>query len=131
MAGIRDHKDLDVYKLSDGFRRVVRRLTRKAVFRSHQRLASQLTEAAESPCPNLAEGFSRYYPRENARFVSIAKGSLSEALEHLERAHDLGLVDNAEYLEAATFARRARGAAAKYIRYLNSANPPNEPHPRR
>jgi four helix bundle protein len=38
----------------------------------------QIRESARSATRNTAEGFGRYYPREFARFLRIAAGSLHE-----------------------------------------------------
>lgn len=69
MAGVRDHEELVVYQLSDELRRRVRAIVARPVFGRDFTLRDQLSDAAESPCPNIAEGFSRYFPRDNARFV--------------------------------------------------------------
>jgi four helix bundle protein len=133
MAGVRDHTELTVWQLGDALRTRVEDVVSRPAFRAPAWLRRQLHEAAESVCPNIAEGFSRYHPRENARFVRIAKGSLSETIGHLERARALGLIEEDETAEITTLARRARGAATHYIRYLESATAPNVPRtaPRR
>jgi four helix bundle protein len=127
MAGVRDHAEFDVYKLCDEVRRRVRTLVARPAFRRELKLRDQLSQAAESPCPNIAEGFSRYYPRDFARFVRIAKGSLTEVIEHLGSALDKGLITETECADISSLARRARGAATRLILYLESAKAPNMP----
>jgi four helix bundle protein len=127
MAAVRDHAELDVYKLSDEVRRRVRVLVDRPAFRKELALRDQLKEAAESPCPNIAEGFSRYYPRDFARFLRTAKGSLTEVIEHLGVALDKHLIGETECAEICSLARRARGAATRLILYLESAKVPNMP----
>ena len=127
MAGVRDHTELDAWRLSDAVQIEVDRLINKPGFNRYPRLKDQMRRAAESPCPNIAEGFSRFYPREFARFVRIAKGSLSELLDHLKLAVRRGLVDpeTAQSLDSLT--RRARGACTGLIRYLESTDPDGPP----
>ena len=86
MTGFRRIEDFEVYQLSDQIRVRVRELLKRPVFRKDLELYDQLDEASESPCRNLAEGFSRYYPKDNAKFVRVAKGSLNEIKEHLNKA---------------------------------------------
>ena len=84
-------------------------------------LRRQIKRASESPCPNIAEGFSRYHPRDNARFVNIAKSSMSELIVHMTRASRKQLVTADEAARVCALARRARAAAMGYIRYLQRA----------
>jgi four helix bundle protein len=124
MAAVKDHRELDVWKLADQVRRLVRPLIERPGFRTDFALRDQIRDAAESPCPNIAEGFSRYLPRDFARFLRIAKASLSELLEHLDRAVAQRLITAEEAAAVASYARRSRGAASKLIVYLESAKPP-------
>ena len=125
MVGVRDHRDLDVWKLCDELRARVTALIALPAFDGHPWLRRQLHDAVESLCPNLAEGFSRFYPSENATFVRITKASLTEVIEHLRRAMELKLVDPAAAEATATLARRARGASTRYVIYLESADLPH------
>jgi four helix bundle protein len=46
---------------------------------ANRTFCEQLRESSDSVPANVAEGFGRYLPKENAHFVRIAKGSLLEA----------------------------------------------------
>ena len=98
----------------------------RPAFRRDFELWDQINRAVNSPCPNIAEGFSRFYPRDNARFVRIAKGSLSELLVHLPRAVRKKFVSEEEAALATSLARRARGAVIGYLVYLENC-PPRKP----
>jgi len=126
MSGKRDHTEFDVWQLSDAVRRKVRVVLARPAFRTELDLRGQLKRAAEGPCAHIAEGFSRYFPRDFARFVRIAKGSLSEVIVHIESARDKGLETEAEFKDICSHARRARGAATGLIRYLETAKRPDE-----
>jgi four helix bundle protein len=131
MAGVRNHVDFHVWKLSDEVRRRVRPIVARPAFQKEFKLRDQLSEAAEGPCPHIAEGFSRFYPRDFARFVRIAKGSLSEVIEHMGRALAKGIVTEIEFQDVCSFARRARRAGTKLILYLETADPPGDNRTRR
>jgi four helix bundle protein len=133
MAGARSHEELDVYQLSAEVQKRVLELLKTPAIRADFDLYNQLGEAGNSICSNIAEGFSRYHPRENARFVRVAKGSLSEVIEHLRTAVAKGYLKSETIADTCTFARRARGAATGYIVYLEGAEAPNVPRtaPRR
>ncbi len=132
MAGVRDHTELDAWKLSDQVRDVVEGLIDRPGFQSRPKLRSQLSDAAESACPNIAEGFSRFLPRDFARFLRIAAGSLTEVIDHTYRARVLKLISEEEFHAVSSLARRARGATTRLIRYLETAKAPRsseEPNP--
>jgi len=130
MAGVRNHEELDVYTLSDLVRQRVREIVKRPVSSRDFTLRDQLSDAAESPCPNIGDGFSRYYPRDNARFVRVAKSSLTEVIEHLKSALAKQFVERVEHDEIVSLARRARKAAIRYIQYLETATAPGAPPPR-
>jgi four helix bundle protein len=117
MAGVRDHSELAVYRLSDQLEQDVREILERPAFRRDAVLHGQLDRSSSGPCPNIAEGFSRYYPLDNARFVRIARSSLSETIVHLGKALRKQLISTDEHEALVHLASRARGAATKYIVY--------------
>jgi four helix bundle protein len=130
MAGVRTHEDLDVWKLSEELVTRVRPILKRPAVRADFDLHDQLKRAVERICPNIAEGFSRFLPRDHANFIRIAKSSMSEVIVHLNAAAAKGYVKVEEIQVPCRFARRARGAATQFILYLESAKPPNPPEPR-
>jgi len=129
MAGVRDHVELAAWRLSLELEERVAEIINRPAFRQHARLRDQLERSSSGSAPNIAEGFARYYPRENAPFVRIAKGSLSETIVHLGRAHARGLIDSDETAVLTSLARRARGATTRYLIYLEGASAPSRPRP--
>jgi four helix bundle protein len=124
MAGVRDYLELDVYKLAHEIEIRVAAILARPEFSRDPDLYQQLKRASEGPCPNIAEGFARFYPRENAKFVRVAKGSFSEIIVHITSAVRKRLISAAEAEVICRLARRARGAATAYIRYLESGRTP-------
>jgi four helix bundle protein len=130
MAGVRKYTELDVWKLSNALARQIRDVIDRPAFRRYPKLREQIDGAAESPPANIAEGFGRYYPGDNARFVRIAVGSLLELTVHLARAQARRLITAAECDALCSLARRAKGAATGYLEYLQTAELP-PPRPRK
>jgi four helix bundle protein len=56
------------------------------------RLADQLIRCSRSIGNNIAEGHGRFHYQDNIRFCIIARGSLSETLDHIIVAQDEGFV---------------------------------------
>ena len=100
------------------------RSTDSAAFQQQHWLQGQLRRAAQSACANVAEGFGRYKPKDFARFVRTARGSLEETKTHLDQVQLLGLAGETEVREIRSLANRACAAATKLILYLENAKEP-------
>lgn len=127
MAGVRDHTELTVWQLSDELRRKILNAVDRTGFDRYPQLRQQLVSASISPCANIAEGFGRFYRRDFARFLRMAKGSLAEIVEHVAAAENLRLLSGAEAREMATLAKRANGAVTRLIVYLDGNRRQREP----
>ena len=90
---MKDFRDLEVWKESRKFRKQIRVIAK--TFPSDERfiLTSQIIRSVSSITANIAEGFGRYGHQENIQFCRIAKGSLTETLDHLTVALDEGCID--------------------------------------
>jgi four helix bundle protein len=130
MAGVKRFEELLVYRLSDRVRLLVRPIVERPGFNRYLKLRDQLREAAEGACPCIAEGFSRFNPRENAGLVRTARASLTEVTVHMERALSHRLVDQDEHDQIVSLTTRAVKASTKYINYLDTADIPGTPPPR-
>ena len=124
MAGARDFTELQAWQLADQVRIEIDRITGTSAFRRHPKLQEQLLDAADSACSNTAEGFSRFKPKDFARFVRISRGSLSEILDRLISARRRGLISEQDFQLVSSLARRAKAACTGLINYLDSADEP-------
>ena len=124
MKGVRDFTELDAWQLANQARIEIVRITSTPEFRRHPTLRQQLLDASDSSCANTAEGFSRFKPKDFARFARISRGSLSEVLDRLMAARGRGLVNAEDYKLIQSLVRRARGACTGLIRYLETAKEP-------
>lgn len=71
MAGVRDHTELDVWQLAQALAEQTRPIIDRPAFRRHEKLRSQIEEAAESAPSHIAEGFARYLPGDHrSRFFT-------------------------------------------------------------
>ncbi len=123
MRAIHEHTELDAWAVADELRQRIRLILKRPGFASNLELRRQLEEAAEGPCAHIAEGFGRFLPGDNAKFVRIAVGSLNEVREHLNRARAKNLISEQEAAELDALTRRAVAVAKGYLRYLNSQLP--------
>ena len=120
MPGFRDACEIDAWKLSRELEDQVAVILERPGFRRYPRLLDQLARSSEGPPVHISEGFSRFYPSENAPFVRIARASISETIIHLHKAQAKGLIDAGELIALTSLAARARSATTGYLLYLES-----------
>ena len=83
----------------------------------------QLSDASSSAPRNIAEGFGRFRPRENAQYVRVAKGSANEVQTLFYEAQDKGFIKPEDFPRYNTAADRAIGTMVGYLKYLESCDP--------
>lgn len=89
---VRSHRKLEVWKEAMRFVVTVYRATQSFPKTEAYGLTSQIRRAATSVPVNIAEGAARESAKDYLRFLTIARGSLSELETELIIAHQLGYV---------------------------------------
>jgi four helix bundle protein len=85
------------------------------------RLGDQILRAARSATANIAEGYGRYHHMDNAKFVSNARASCWEVLDHLITAQDENLINKELLLEGREKITVALKLLNGYLNYLRKA----------
>ena len=80
----------------------------------------QIRDSSASATRNTAEGFGRFRPRDFARFLEIAHGSLDETKSHLHDGHHRQYLFTVKYEELLRLNYRALAANTRLLRYLKS-----------
>lgn len=111
--------DLNVYKNCRIFRKKISTIVRCNFPKSERYLlSSQLLDASRSVTANIAEGHGRYYFKENIHFCRIARGSLTECLDHLLCAFDESYLDEKTFIEMKALQSRCLKQLNAYITHL-------------
>ena len=76
-------EELACYKLARQLRKAVSGFTKTLPREEVYKLKDQIVRSARSVPANIAEGYGRHHHKENVQFCRIARGSLTEPLEHL------------------------------------------------
>ena len=80
--------ELEVWKQSRKIRGWISELTKKFPLEEKHRLTDQIIRSSRSIGNNIAEEHGRFHYQDNIRFCIMARGSLSETLDHLMIAFD-------------------------------------------
>ncbi|MFA7649281.1 MAG: four helix bundle protein [Flavobacteriaceae bacterium] len=85
-------------------------------------LSSQMLRASRSVTNNIAEGYGRFYHKENIQFCRISRGSLYELLDDLEIALEEKYIDKTKYDNLSQLIVECVRILNGYINYLSKAN---------
>lgn len=122
----RHHREIDAWKLAHQLRVMFMHLLKKPEVRRDFDFCNQTRSAARSACRNIAEGFWRFGPREFARFVNFARGSLGELLDSTDELLAAEHITNEEYQALNDLIDRALQVTNGLHRYLRNAPDPND-----
>ncbi len=89
-------EDLEVWKECRKFRNQISTTTEKFPKEEKYCLTDQIKRSSRSVTANIAEGYGRFHFQENAQFCRQARGSLTETLDHLICALDLGYINEVD-----------------------------------
>ena len=92
MATVKDYKDLIVWNKACQFVKDIYTVTADFPKNEIYGLTSQMRRAAVSIPANIAEGSSRFSPKDYAHFLSIGLGSANELETFLILAHQLNFL---------------------------------------
>jgi len=82
------------------------------------RLADQMLRAARSITANIAEGYGRFHYLDSSKFLSNARGSAYELLDHLITAEAEKLIPTGLLQDGRELVDRAVRLLNGYLRYL-------------
>jgi four helix bundle protein len=112
--------ELVVWQLASELSDLCDALARAPRAAANRKFCEQLRESSDSVPANVAEGFGRYLPKENAHFVRVAKGSLLEARSWLLKGKRRRYWPEADYEHAWRLSCRTLKALLRYLKYLDS-----------
>src|ERR1700712_4734357 len=101
-------------------RRYISELVKSFPAEEKFRLTDQIIRSSRSIGNNLAEGHGRYHYQDNIRFCIIARGSLSETLDHLMIALDENIIEEETLLAFQTEYDSCLRLLNGYIQYLKN-----------
>jgi four helix bundle protein len=91
--------ELNVYKLASEIGDDAWLMVEKWSFFEKDTIGKQLVRAADSISANIAEGFGRYFYKENRQFCYYARGSMMETQTWVNKARNRGLISEQNAVE--------------------------------
>jgi four helix bundle protein len=120
MPGVRRYEDLEAWQIADELKREVYALTATGPASQDLRYCDQIRASAASSTKNIAEGFGRFNPGENAHFVEFSVASAMETKDSLKDGVDRGHFTPERVLRAQQLAERSIQCSTKFIVYLKA-----------
>jgi len=112
-------EDLEVWKACRQFRIDCSKIAKTFPPEEKFRLADQLIRSSRGTTAGISEGHGRYHYQENIQYCRIARGSLTESLDHLITAFDEGYIDEKKLEEMRKKFSHCLKLINGYISYLN------------
>ena len=82
-------------------------------------LTKQIIDSSRSIARNIAEGYGRFTYRDTRNFFIMARGSVTETMEHLSTAFDETYIDQALFDQGQSKCERVFKLINGYIAYLD------------
>lgn len=121
MTNYRGYQDPDCYKKSRELRIYISGLTKKFPADEKYMLTSQVKRSSRSVTANIAEGYGRFTFTDTRNFFIIARGSVTETIEHLITAFDEKYISEQELRAGETMAETSLKLINGYISYLDKS----------
>lgn len=121
MATIEKFEDIISWKEARSLNKTIGELIDSGRFKNSYRLINQIEGAAGSIMDNIAEGFERGGNKEFIQFLYIAKASCGELRSQLYRALDRNYIEQNEFDQISTQAKKISGLIQKFISYLENS----------
>jgi four helix bundle protein len=112
--------DLETWKQARKIRNIISGIVKGFPVEEKYRLTDQIVRSSRSIGNNLAEGHGRFHYQDNIRFCIMARGSLTETLDHLIIALDEQIITNEMLLTFQAEYDSCLRLINGYIQYLKS-----------
>lgn len=123
MNTYKGYKDLYCYQKARELRILVSSITRNFPPEEKYMLASQVKRSSRAITANIAEGYGRFTYTDTRNFFIIARGSVTETMEHLQTAFDENYIGSVEFYQSSQICETVFQLINGYISYLDRSKP--------
>lgn len=90
-------EDLDVYNLSNEIADEIWNIVINWGFLAQDTVGKQIIRSSDSIAANIAEGYGRYFYKENRQFCFYSRGSILETKTWIKKAKNRNLINQEQY----------------------------------
>lgn len=119
---VQDFEDLRIYQQARKLSKQVYDITRQGEFRFDNRFVQQIRASSGSVMDNIAEGFERQGNKEFKQFLYVAKGSCGEVRSQLNRAVDVGFINQETYHQMYNDCKVLSAGILHFIQSMNQSS---------
>jgi four helix bundle protein len=92
-------KDLEIYQLANLIGNEIWSIVSNWKYFEKDTIGKQLCRSVDSISANIAEGFGRFYFKENKLFCYYSRGSLMESMNWIEKSFNRNLISEEKFIE--------------------------------
>ena len=118
--GVRRFENLRAWQACNAYKKAIYPLCEQPPLSDDWKRRDQLEGSVRGPCAHIAEGFGRFNPPDNARFVVMARASLMESQNHLGDLVDHGYITETQRVALNALAEVALQETTGWLEYLQS-----------
>jgi len=110
--------DLRIYREACNFADIIWNICMEWNYFEKKSVGLQLIRSADSISANIAEGYGRYFYKENLKFCYYARGSFEETKDWIKKAKNRKLLSPKEYARISDFIDNFPKSLNSYIKYI-------------
>ena len=120
MSSVQNFRELRAWQQCRGVRQRISSLVKTWPAEEKDKLIDQIIRSSRAPTAMIAEGYGRFYEKENLRYCRMARGELYETQDHLITACDEGYITVAVMNEDIELVQQAIKIVNGYMKYLKT-----------
>ena len=116
-------EDLDVYNLSIEMADEIWNIVITRNFLAQDTIGKQIIRSSDSIAANIAEGYGRYFFKENRQFCFYSRGSILETKTWIKKAKNRNLITEVQYNQLFTKLETIHFKLNAYMKLIGKKTP--------
>lgn len=121
-------EDLDVYNMSNEIADDIWNIVITWSFLAQDTIGKQIIRSSDSIAANIAEGYGRFFFKENRQFCFYSRGSILETKTWIQKAKNRNLITEVQYNQLFTKLEAIHFKLNAYLKFIGKkpAEPVNQ-----